>query len=213
MFNHFFKSMKINVLVASEKHTVYAEAISKLISEASHARGTGIANRSADYIAAKIMSGHAVIALAGDDLAGFCYIETWEHKKYVANSGLVVADRYRKQGLARRIKEKAFRLSRQLYPQAKLFGITTSLPVMKINTALGYRPVTFAELTDDRQFWQGCQGCRNYDILERNNFGMCLCTGMLFDPLDTTNGKLKHGWGKLKKMINPIKKKSKNEKQ
>ena len=53
---------------------------------------------------------------------------------------------------------------------------------MKINSELGFRPVPFSELTDDMEFWKGCQGCRNYDILERNNYKMCLCTGLLYDP-------------------------------
>ncbi len=68
------------------------------------------------------------------------------------------------------------------FPFAKIFSITTSLPVMKLNSRMGYKPVTFSELTDDNEFWQGCQGCVNYDILQRNNRRMCLCTGMLYDP-------------------------------
>jgi hypothetical protein len=126
--------------------------------------------------------GKAVIALDGENLVGFCYIETWGHGQYVANSGLIVNPDYRKTGVARNIKEKIFELSRKKYPEAKIFGITTSLPVMRINSDLGYRPVTFSELTDDEAFWKGCQSCRNFDILQRNNRKMCLCTGMLFDP-------------------------------
>lgn len=53
---------------------------------------------------------------------------------------------------------------------------------MKLNSRMGYKPVTFSELTDDEEFWRGCEGCRNYDILQRNNRRMCLCTGMLYDP-------------------------------
>jgi len=53
---------------------------------------------------------------------------------------------------------------------------------MKMNTELGYVPVTFAELTDDEAFWRGCRGCVNYDILERTNRKYCICTGMLWDP-------------------------------
>lgn len=116
--------------------------------------------------------------------AGFCYIETWGGKKYVANSGLVVHPEYRHSGLAREIKRRAFELSRTRYPEAKLFGITTSHAVMKINTDLGYIPVPFSELTDDDEFWNGCRSCPNHDILERTQRRMCLCTGMLYDASD-----------------------------
>lgn len=174
--------MDIQIFVADERHYPYAPAICTLIEEAARARGTGIAKREPAYIRRKMEEGKAVIALAGEDLAGFCYIETWDHNRYVANSGLIVAPEYRKYGLARQIKAKAFELSRKKYPEAKLFGITTSLPVMKINSDLGYKPVTFSELTTDEVFWKGCQSCPNYDILTRNERRLCLCTGMLYDP-------------------------------
>jgi hypothetical protein len=174
--------MNLIVQYAQPEHSTYAEAICELIESAAKQRGTGIAKREPEYIRKKISNGNAVIALDGDELAGFCYIEIWESKKYVANSGLIVHPDYRGQGLARSIKVKAFELSRKKYPGSKLFGITTSLPVMKINSDLGYRPVTFSELTQDETFWNGCQSCPNYDILTRNNRKNCLCTGMLFDP-------------------------------
>jgi hypothetical protein len=50
---------------------------------------------------------------------------------------------------------------------------------MKINSSLGYQPVTFSELTQEDAFWNGCKSCKNYDILERNERKMCLCTAML----------------------------------
>ena len=174
--------MNVEVFVANESHTEYAGAICTLIEEAAKARGTGIAKRDPNYIAGKMMDGKAIIALEGSNVAGFCYIETWSHNKYVANSGLIVNPDYRKMGLAKRIKEKAFELSREKYPEAKLFGITTSLAVMKINSDLGYKPVTFSELTTDEVFWSGCQSCPNFDVLSRNERKLCLCTGMLFDP-------------------------------
>ena len=118
----------------------------------------------------------------GDVFAGFCYIEVWGHSKYVAHSGLIVAPEYRGKGLAKAIKTKIFEYSREKYPDAKVFGITTGLPVMKINYELGYKPVTFSELTDDPDFWKGCQTCKNYDVLTRTDHKMCLCTGMLYDP-------------------------------
>ena len=174
--------MEFTIEIAGPRHHVYAAAVSELIEHAARARGTGIAKRSPEYIVRKMEEGKAVIALHEDTLAGFCYIETWSHGQYVANSGLIVAKEFRHQGLAKRIKERAFELSREKYPQAKLFGITTSLAVMKINSELGYKPVTFSELTTDEVFWQGCQSCPNYDILSRTHRKMCLCTGMLFDP-------------------------------
>lgn len=174
--------MEFDVRVAEEKDLDYAQAVCDMIEEAAKARGTGIAKRQPEYISTKINQGKAVISLQGTTLAGFCYIETWGHDKYVANSGLIVSPDFRNCGLARRIKETAFDLSRKKYPDSKLFGITTSLAVMKINSDMGYKPVTFSELTDDEVFWSGCQSCPNYDILTRNDRKLCLCTGMLYKP-------------------------------
>lgn len=171
--------MDITIEVASAAHAQYAEAICKMIAESAKARGTGIAERKPEYVLEKMAKGNAVIALYGDQLAGFCYIETWDHGKYVANSGLIVNPELRRLGLAKAIKEKVFNLARDKYPQAKVFGITTSLAVMKINSSLGYQPVTFSELTQDPAFWDGCRSCPNFDILERNQKRMCLCTAML----------------------------------
>ena len=174
--------MDVDICVANASHVKYAERICELMYISSQERGTGIAKRSPDYIAGKMIAGKAVIALAGEEFAGFAYIETWSHSKFVANSGLIVAHQFRKSGLARRIKAKVFELSRTLYPDAKIFSITTGLAVMKLNTELGFKPVTFSELTDDEEFWKGCEGCVNFDILQRNNRKMCLCTGLLYDP-------------------------------
>jgi GNAT superfamily N-acetyltransferase len=171
--------MQIQIHAAQPEHAVYAQAICDLMAESAKARGTGIATRKPDYVAAKINEGKAIVALVDGKLAGFSYIETWEHGKYVANSGLIVNPEFRRLGLARKIKSAIFHLSRTLYPDAKIFGITTSLPVMKINSDLGYKPVTFSELTQDDAFWAGCNSCPNVDILERNNRMMCLCTAMM----------------------------------
>jgi hypothetical protein len=172
--------MNISVHIAGEAHAFYAEEICSLLEISAQQRGTGIARRSPDYIRRKIQTGNAVIALAENGkLAGFCYIEIWSHGQYVANSGLVVAHEFRQNGLAKAIKRKVFDLARDKYPAARVFGITTSLAVMKINSELGYKPVTFSELTQDEAFWNGCQSCPNYDILLRCGKRMCLCTGML----------------------------------
>ena len=172
----------VKILFAEQAHVAYAERICQLIYESALQRGTGLARRTPEYISAKIIGGKAVVALDGDKLVGFSYIECWGHGDYVATSGLIVDPEYRHIGLAAQIKARTFELARLRFPFAKIFSITTSLPVMKLNTRLGYKPVTFSELTDDEEFWKGCEGCCNYDILQRNNRRMCLCTGMLYDP-------------------------------
>src|SRR5680860_62466 len=189
----------IKIEVAREEHIKYIDDINDAIDLASKQRGTGIARRTFEYLSGKMREGKAIIALEGDKFAGFCYIETWQELGFVANSGLIVVEEYRGMGLAKEIKNKAFNLSRERYPNSKIFGLTTGLAVMKINHELGYRPVTFSELTVDDQFWNGCKGCVNYDILTRTERSKCLCTGMLYDP----------SWEKAKKAPeSPIKKRS-----
>lgn len=166
-------------------------------------RGTGIAKRKPEYISQKMLEGKAIIATSTDgEIAGFCYIEVWQGKNYVANSGLIVNEKFRNAGLAKKIKQKAFELTRKKYPDAKMFGITTSLAVMKINSELGYKPVTFSELTQDEAFWSGCQSCVNYDILTRTERKNCLCTGMMYDPKAD----------KKKQFVETLKKQNENKK-
>ncbi len=155
------------------------------MASSAQARGTGIARRSPEYIEKKIQEGKAVIAVTNEgEWVGFCYIEAWGHDQFVANSGLIVAPAYRKSGVAKQIKQKIFNLSRTLYPHSKIFGLTTGLAVMKINSDLGYEPVTYSELTNDEQFWAGCKSCVNYDILMSKDRKNCMCTAMLYDPAD-----------------------------
>lgn len=171
------------VLVATSDHIKYSQEIVDEMAESAKQRGTGIAKRTPEYVSQKIEEGKAVIALyKGTEWAGFCYIETWGGKQYVANSGLIVSPKFRKVGLAKAIKQKAFELSIVKYPEAKLFGLTTGLAVMKINSELGYVPVTYSELTDDEAFWKGCQSCVNFPILMSKERKNCLCTAMIFDP-------------------------------
>ena len=171
------------VQVAIAEHRVFADEIVTEMAESAKARGTGIAKRSPEYIAGKMQEGKAVIAFHKDGTwAGFCYIETWSHGQFVANSGLIVSPKYRKAGLAHAIKEAIFDLSRTLYPKAKIFGLTTGLAVMKINSDLGYEPVTYSELTQDEDFWKGCQSCVNFEILKSKDRKICMCTAMLYDP-------------------------------
>ena len=176
----------IKVCVADAQHLSFSSEIALTIEESARIRGTGIARRDPAYIEKKISEGKAIIALNEGKFAGFCYIETWENKQFVANSGLIVKEEYRSKGVAKLIKQAAFRHSRLRFPDAKIFGLTTGLAVMKINSELGYRPVTFSELTRDYDFWKGCQSCVNYDILQRTGRKHCLCTGMLYDPAWST---------------------------
>ena len=176
---------EIIIRVANSGDTQYAETITREMEESAKARGTGIAKRSPEYIADKMNEGKSVIALSKDgSWVGFCYIETWSHGAFVANSGLIVSPAFRKGGVAKSIKEKVFQLSRQLFPDAKIFGLTTGLAVMKINSDLGYEPVTYSELTQDEEFWAGCKSCVNFDILTSKERKNCMCTAMLYDPKD-----------------------------
>jgi len=172
----------MKIVIADKSHSMYAEIICQTIAESASVRGTGIARRTPEYIITKMENGNAVIALDGDKFVGFCYIERWGHGKFVANSGLIVHPDYRGLGIAKQIKHKVFQHSRTKFPDAKIFSITTGMAVMKMNTELGYKPVHFSELTDDPTFWDGCQTCKNYDVLTRTERKMCLCTGMLYDP-------------------------------
>lgn len=171
------------VVPANESHVGYAEQICEEMAQSAKARGTGIARRKPEYVAGKMLEGKAVIALHKDGTwAGFCYIETWGHGQYVANSGLIVNPVFRNEGLAKSIKKRIFELSRAKYPTAKIFGLTTGFAVMKINSELGYEPVPYSALTDDEAFWKGCQSCINVQILQSKERKNCLCTAMLWDP-------------------------------
>lgn len=178
------------VQVANEQHLHHADMICNEMELSASARGTGIAKRTPEYIRQKMLEGKAVIALTKQgQWAGFCYIETWSHGNYVANSGLIVSPNFRKSGLATEIKKKIFELSKYKYPGAKIFGLTTGLAVMKINSDLGYEPVTYSELTQDEAFWKGCQSCVNHEILMSKNRKNCLCTAMLYDPAEKNKPK------------------------
>lgn len=176
----------VRAATSDDKH--YADTIVSEMAESAKARGTGIAKRTPDYIQMKMDEGKAVIAITKNgEWVGFCYIEAWQHEKYVANSGLIVSPTFRGTGVAKEIKKKVFELSRKKYPDAKIFGLTTGLAVMKINSSLGYKPVTYSELTIDEEFWKGCRSCVNFDILTMKERKNCLCTAMLYDPaLDET---------------------------
>ena len=181
---------EIKVMVADESHIKYVETILQTIADAAKVRGTGIAKRSPEYVATKMREAKAVIALQGEKFAGFSYIETWGNKHYVTTSGLIVHPDFRGLGLAKRIKNVTFTLARKRWPNAKIFSLTSGSAVMKMNTQLGYHPVTFADLTDDESLWKGCEGCVNHDVLARTGQKYCICTAMLFDPEEHLPAKL-----------------------
>ena len=172
----------IQVLVAGPEHEVYVDTILQTIADAAKVRGTGIAKRTHEYLATKMKEAKAVIALCGNRFAGFSYIETWGNKQYVTTSGLIVHPDFQGHGVAKRIKDMTFSLARTRWPHAKIFSLTSGAAVMKMNTELGYQPVTFADLTDDEAFWRGCEGCVNVDVLHRTGRKYCICTAMLYDP-------------------------------
>ena len=183
------KDEDFKVIVADSSHEKYVDIILATITDSAKKRGSGIASRTHEYLATKMRERKAIIALYGEEeeFAGFCYIESWGNKEYVANSGLIVVEKFRKHHLALRIKQTAFTLSRLRWPNAKLFGLTSQTAVMRINTRLGYVPVAFSELTQDDAYWAGwgtpehpC--CVNCDVLARSNRKYCVCTAMLYDP-------------------------------
>ena len=181
---------EIKVMVADASHEKYVDFILKTIEDAPKVRGTGIAKRTHEYLTTKMKEAKAVIALSGDKFAGFSYIETWGNKQYVTTSGLIVHPDFRGLGLAKRIKDMTFTLARTRWPHAKIFSLTSGAAVMAMNTQLGYKPVTFADLTDDEPFWRGCEGCNNIDVLKRTDRKYCICTGMLYDPEEHLPAKL-----------------------
>ncbi len=172
----------MEIEISSYEHLVYVSEIQQEMYDSAQRRGTGIAKRSIEYLSKKIWEGNAVVATENGEWVGFCYIETWSHGKFVANSGLIVSPKFRNRGAATLIKNRVFQLSREKFPNAKVFGLTTGLAVMKINSDLGYKPVIYSELTQDEEFWNGCKNCVNYEILMKKERKNCLCTAMLFDP-------------------------------
>ena len=172
----------IIIRIAGQQDEQYAVQIAEETERSALQRGSGISKRSPESIIKKMREGKAVVAIAADgQWAGFSYIEIWAKGEFVSNSGLIVAPCFRSLGIAKRIKEKIFQVSRALYPHAKIFSITTGLAIMKMNAGLGFEPVTFNEITKEPGFWEGCKSCVNYDILRRKEFKNCLCTAMLFN--------------------------------
>ena len=173
----------ITTRIAVAADVKYVYPILEEMERSARARGTGIAKRSPQSLCQKIYDGKAVIALAGNgDWAGFSYIESWGNGEFVSNSGLIVNPAYRRCGVATAVKELIFSLSRDRYPGATIFSITTGAAVMKMNHHFGFQPVTYSEITQDGKFWDQCKHCVNYSILQSTGRKMCLCTAMAFIP-------------------------------
>ncbi|MCF0059241.1 hypothetical protein [Dyadobacter sp. CY356] len=173
----------ITVRLATCEDARYAKIITDEMESSARTRGCGISKRSPAAIIKKMKEGKAVIALTSkNEWVGFSYIEVWQNREFVSNSGLIVSPEFRKCGVAKAIKEKIFDLSRQRFPNAKVFSITTGLAVMKMNTELGFETVTFNEITKEKKFWEGCKSCVNYQTLKSKDCKNCFCTAMLFTP-------------------------------
>lgn len=174
---------RIIVRPAIPADVVFAGVIIDEMESSAIARGSGISKRSAASLIEKIDAGKAIIAITENgEWAGFSYIECWDNGKFVSNSGLIVSPKHRNNGIASQIKTQIFELSRSKYPAAKIFSITSGLAIMKMNTKLGFEPVTYAEVARETPFWEGCKSCVNYNVLQSKNRCNCLCTAMLFDP-------------------------------
>ncbi|MFD1605487.1 GNAT family N-acetyltransferase [Flavobacterium artemisiae] len=176
-------STEFTIKVADAADIYFIKEICEETAASAILRGTGISGRPPEYLAEKMKNGDAVIAYTADGTwAGFSFISSWNQDHYVSNSGLIVAPAFRHTGLAKKIKEKIFELSRQKYPDAFIFSLTSGLPVMKMNHELGFQPVTYSELPSDENFWQNCQSCVNCEILKSKNRKNCLCTAMRYEP-------------------------------
>ncbi|QEM11192.1 GNAT family N-acetyltransferase [Mucilaginibacter rubeus] len=174
---------RIIVRPAIPADVVFADQIIKEMESSAIARGSGISKRSAASVIEKIDTGKAIVAVTENgEWVGFSYIETWDDGRFVSNSGLIVSPQHRNQGVASEIKNRIFNLSRDKYPTAKIFSITSGLAIMKMNTRLGFEPVTYSEVAQEPRFWDACKSCVNYDVLQSKNRCNCLCTAMLFDP-------------------------------
>ena len=148
-------TQQIDVMVADASHEVYVDTILDTIRKAAAVRGTGIAERTHEYVATKMKEGKAIIALCGETFAGFTYIESWGNKQYVATSGLIVHPDFRGLGLAKRIKQASFQLARLRWPKAKIFSLTSGAAVMKMNTTNNNNPPIITASTIDKMLCTG----------------------------------------------------------
>lgn len=175
--------MSFKVRKAVKEDLVFVSSIVEEIAYWAKFRSTGVTTRTTMYVQQKIEEGLALIALdAKGDWVGFCYLETWEHEKYVANSGLVVLPEFRNTGLAFQLKQMALQVAARKYPRAKVFSLTTSLSVAKINHELGYKVVSHDQLLEDEYFIKGCGQVLDYPKMVQTHAGDSECFIMVYDP-------------------------------
>jgi GNAT superfamily N-acetyltransferase len=175
---------KCIVRIATSGDRAYAATIANEMAYSSARRGTGIARRPPEYVMQKMDEGLAVIAVNADNgaWAGFCCIEVWQHKKYVANSGLIVSPGYRGTGISKQIKIALFDHCRSKFPGARLFSLSASPAVIHMNKAMGYKVVSFAEVMSDELFLTGCESWVNYKELMSREQTRLPYVSMIFDP-------------------------------
>jgi len=172
---------KYTVRSAQATDIIHASLISKTIELTNQNADNGICKRSASFLQQKILEGDAVIAVTKQNKwVGFIYLQKW-NDDFVSCCALIVHARYRNEKIAWQLKQKAVDLAKRKYPNAKLFGLTTAAAVMKINSRLGYIPVTYDQITGDQNFWNACKTCPNYQILKSKGQRNCLCTAMLLE--------------------------------
>ncbi len=107
-------NQNIIIRVATPADKMYSKIITDEMESSAAARGTGIAKRTPEYIEQKMDEGKAVIAVTEDGAwVGFCYIETWSHGEYVANSGLIVAPAIQKKRCGKINQEKNISICRE----------------------------------------------------------------------------------------------------
>lgn len=168
---------------ASDDYRYAAEIMDEMAGSAAR-RGTGIDVRPPEYALEKMENDLAVIAVnsQNNEWAGFCYIETWKHERYAANSGLIVSPKYRGMGISKEIKIKLFEHCRMKFPFAKLFSLTASPAVIHINKALGYKTVSYSDLLNDELFLTGCNSWVDYiDLMSNKRPGLDY-QAMVFEP-------------------------------
>ncbi|MFH6988639.1 GNAT family N-acetyltransferase [Flavobacterium collinsii] len=168
-------------------HTYWIKEICEATLLAAKARGIGISECAPELLEAQMKKGDAVIAFTSDGRwAGFSFINSWENESYVSNSGLVVAPEFKHTELAKKIKIKIFELSREKYPNARIFSLTSDLSVVKMYHELGFKQVSSSELTSKEVFWKSCKSCVNCPVLMNRERKNCLCTAMIYDSKHDT---------------------------
>ncbi len=150
------------------------------------AQSSDIATRSPELITSKIEQEHAALALTTENMVvGFGYISLY-NDNVLSHSALVVHPEYRGRGIFRGLKKTLIDIGDKLFPGVDIISLTTSLKVKKVNESLGYKAVSLKELTQDKNFWSGCKGCKQYDEMQQmkfpeseNSIGeYCCCSAM-----------------------------------